>query len=75
MAVEDTEDSAAAAQGRWFDAGLENIHSQQGGETHSAVAAVEKGVEQAPDPGLEEWRFVKTWSEIVRWSETLVVYP
>lgn len=60
MAVEDTEDSAEVAQGRCFDVGLENIHSQQGGETHSAVAVVEKGVEQAPELGLEEWRFVKT---------------
>lgn len=67
MAVEDTVDSAAAAQGRCFDVGLDDTRSQQGGETHSAVAAVEKGVEQRPEPDLEtEWRFVKTWSEIFR---------
>lgn len=53
MAVEDIEDSAAVAQGRCFDVGLDNTRSQQGGETHSAVAAVEMGVEQAQEPGSE----------------------
>lgn len=76
MAVEDIEDSAAVAQGRCFDVGLDNNRSQQGGETHSAVAAVEMGVEQAQEPGSEtEWRFVKTWSEIVRGLKQLVVHP
>lgn len=67
MAVEGTVDSAAAAQGRCFDVGLDNTRSQQGGETHSAVATVEKGVEQRPKPDLgTERRFVKTCSEIFR---------
>lgn len=75
MAVEDIEGSAAVAQGRCFDVGLHNARSQ-GGETHSAVAAVEMGVEQAPEPGSgTEWRLVKTWSEIVRGLKKLVVHP
>lgn len=74
--MEDTEDSAAAAQDHCFDVGLDNTRSQQGVETRSAVAAVEKGVELAPGLDLEmEWRFVMTWSEIFRGSEMLVVYP
>lgn len=40
------------------------------------MTAVEKDVEQAPKPGSgREWRFVKTWSEIVRGSEKLLVHP
>lgn len=76
MAAGDTEDSAVAAQGRWFVVGLDYTHSRQGRETHSAVAAGEKGVEQTPKGGSGmDRRSVRTGSEVVRGPEKLIVRP